>query len=537
MDNQNHALRQTSFTVNSLCEGLTPLRAGLSTRGVPQPCVLVIFGATGDLTHRKLVPALYNLAHEGQLPSSFAIVGFARRPKTNEEFRAELQQSVQEFSRFSQIDPALSGVNPAVWKALAEGIYYHRSEFADDKGYDALGELLEKIDRTHGTAGNRLFYLATAPTDFAQITQQLGARGLVPRSRSHHVSQRIVVEKPFGRSLDTARELNHVLSGVFNERQIFRIDHYLGKETVQNILAMRFANEIFEPLWNQKYIDHVQITVAESIGVEGRGAYYDNSGALRDMVQNHLMQLLSLVAMEPPASLEAEDIRDEKVKVLRSIRPIAPAQALQFTVRGQYDRGSIAGKPAVAYREEPKVAHDTRTETFIALKLFLDNWRWAGVPFYLRHGKRLPKQVAEIAIQFKAAPAVLFAAERSAPIQPNVLVLRIQPDEGIAIRMNAKVPGTALNIQPVKMDFRYGGSFGAQSPDAYERLLHDVLVGDATLFTRSDEVEHSWAIMDAILEGWSRSRGTPPVPYESGTWGPAEADEFIEKDGRQWRRP
>jgi glucose-6-phosphate 1-dehydrogenase len=530
MDKQNHALQQTNLALNSL-------REGLRARRVPPPCALVIFGATGDLTHRKLVPALYNLAHEGELPSSFAIVGFARRPKTNEEFRAELQQGVEQFSRFSPVNPAKGGVNPAVWKSLAQGIYYHRSEFADDKGYDSLGKLLEKIDGTHGTGGNRLFYLATAPTDFAQIIQKLGARGLVHRGGSSHLSQRIVVEKPFGRSLDTARELNHELVDVFDEHQIFRIDHYLGKETVQNILAMRFANEIFEPLWNQKYIDHVQITVAESIGVEGRGAYYDKTGALRDMVQNHMMQLLSLVAMEPPDSLEAEDIRDEKVKVLRTIRPIAPAEARQFTLRGQYDRGSIAGKPVAAYREEPNIAPDSRTETFVALKLFLDNWRWAGVPFYLRQGKRLPKQVAEIAIQFKATPAVLFTADPVAPVQPNVLVLRIQPDEGIAIRMNAKVPGTTLTIHPVKMDFRYGGTFGAQSPDAYERLLHDVLVGDATLFTRSDEVECSWAIMDAILEGWSHDQGTPPVVYESGTWGPAEADEFMERDGRQWRRP
>ena len=378
--------------------------------------MLVILGATGDLTHRKLVPALYNLAHEGQLPSSFAIVGFARRPKTNEEFRAELQQGVQQFSRFSPI-------NPAVWEALAKAVYYHRSEFGDGSGYDALAQSLEQIDRTHGTAGNRLFYLATAPTEFEEITRQLGAHGLVHRGRNRGSSQRIIVEKPFGRSLETAREMNRTLATVFDEPHIFRIDHYLGKETVQNILAMRFANEIFEPLWNQKYIDHVQITVAESIGVEGRGGYYDNSGALRDMVQNHMMQLLALVAMEPPASLEAEDIRDEKVKVLRSIRTIAPDQVRQFTVRGQYDRGSIAGQPVPAYREEPNVAPDSQTETFVALKLFLDNWRWAGVPFYLRHGKRLPKQAAEIAIQFKAPPAVLFAAEQAAPLQPNALVL------------------------------------------------------------------------------------------------------------------
>jgi glucose-6-phosphate 1-dehydrogenase len=497
------------------------LREGLSMRRTPEPCALVIFGATGDLTHRKLVPALYNLAHEGQLPTGFAVVGFARRPKSNEEFRAELRQAVEQHSRFSPI-------NPAVWDSFAQGIVYHQAEFGDSDGYARLDKLLQQLDHERSTGGNRVFYLATAPTDFVTIIQQLG---------QHHqnTNSRIIVEKPFGRSLDTARELNHVLAGAFEEKQVFRIDHYLGKETVQNILALRFANEIFEPLWNAKYVDHVQITVAESLGVEGRGGYYDQSGALRDMVQNHMMQLLSLTAMEPPTGLDAEDIRDEKVKVLRAVRPISPAQVKQFSVRGQYARGSIAGKPADGYREEPKVAPDSRTETFVALKLFIDNWRWAGVPFYLRHGKRLPKQAAEIAIQFKAPPAVLFAAEMTAPMQTNVLVLRIQPDEGIAIRMNAKVPGTTVNIQPVKMDFRYGGSFGARSPDAYERLLHDVIIGDSTLFTRDDEVECSWTIMDAVLNGCQNA--PTPVQYESGTWGPPEADAFIEKDGRQWRRP
>ena len=494
-----------------------PLREGLSTRRTPEPCALVIFGATGDLTHRKLVPALYNLAHEGQLPNGFAIVGFARRPKTDGEFRAELRQAVEQHSRFSPI-------NPAVWDTFAQGIVYHQAEFGDPDGYTRLGKRLEQLDRERGTAGNRLFYLATAPTEFAAIIQQLGAL-------HQNGNARIIVEKPFGRSLETACELNRVLASVFEERQVFRIDHYLGKETVQNILALRFANEIFEPLWNQKYVDHVQITVAESLGVEGRGGYYDQSGALRDMVQNHMMQLLSLTAMEPPTGLGAEDIRDEKVKVLRSLRHISAAD----TVRGQYARGSIAGKLVVGYREEPKVAPDSRTETFVALKLFIDNWRWAGVPFYLRHGKRLPKQAAEIAIQFKAPPAVLFATETAVPLQPNVLVMRIQPDEGIAIRMNAKVPGTTVNIQPVKMDFRYGGSFGARSPDAYERLLHDALVGDATLFIRSDETETSWQLMDAILEGWRDA--PPPFAYEAGTWGPPEADVFIEMDGRTWRRP
>ncbi len=505
--------------MHEIAANSNPLREGIVTRRTPEPCVLVIFGATGDLTHRKLIPALCNLAHEGQLPAGFAIVGFARRPKSNEDFRADLRKAVEQFSRFSPM-------NPAVWDAFSQGIFYHQAEFHDPAGYAKLNELLLKLDQERGTAGRRIFYLATAPTDFPVIIRQLGAHGL-----GRDASSRIVVEKPFGRSLATARELNRVLGAVFDESQVYRIDHYLGKETVQNILALRFANEIFEPLWNAKYVDHVQITVAESLGVEGRGAYYDQSGALRDMVQNHMMQLLSLVAMEPPTALDSDDIHNEKVKVLRAIRPIAPSHS----VRGQYAAGSIAGKQVVGYRAEPNVAPDSRTETFVALKLFIDNWRWAGVPFYLRHGKRLPKQTAEIAIQFKAPPAVLFAAEQCAPLQPNVLVLRIQPDEGIAIRMNAKVPGTTLNIQPVKMDFRYGGTFGATSPDAYERLLHDVILGDSTLFTRDDEVETSWALMDAVLEGWQTA--PPPAQYEAGTWGPAEADEFIAKDGRTWRRP
>jgi glucose-6-phosphate 1-dehydrogenase len=512
---------QTTLATNPLREGVRALQA-------PEPCALVIFGATGDLTHRKLVPALYNLAHEGQLPQSFAVVGFARRPKTHDQFRAELRDAVAQFSRFQPI-------NSAVWDSLAQAIFYHQSEFADTKGYQSLSELLQKLDTERGTAGNRLYYLATAPTEFIGIIERLGANGLAPSGRSYGSPPRIIIEKPFGRSLSTAEELNRVLAKVFDERQIFRIDHYLGKETVQNIVALRFANEIFEPLWNQKYIDHVQITVAESLGVEDRGGYYDKSGALRDMVQNHMMQLLSLVAMEPPTLLEGGAIHDEKVKVLRAIRPIPPDRVHEFTVRGQYAQGSMAGKPVPAYRQERNVAPDSRTETFVALKLFIDNWRWASVPFYLRHGKRLPKGVAEIAIQFKAPPAVLFATESPVPLQPNVLVLRIQPDEGIAIRMNAKVPGNMVNLQPVKMDFRYGGSFGASSPEAYERLLHDAIVGDSTLFTRRDEVERSWQIIDAIIEGWDASPA--PFPYESGTWGPAEANEFIERDGREWRRP
>jgi glucose-6-phosphate 1-dehydrogenase len=514
-----------------------PLREGIVARGAPEPCALVIFGATGDLTRRKLVPALYNLAHEGQLPAAFAVVGFARSARSTDAFRDELRRSVEERSRFSPI-------NPAVWESLAAGIHFHQADYSDPRTYRALDKLLQRLDKQRGSAGNRLFYLATPPAEFPVIARQLGDAGLA-RSDAHRnadaPTRRIIVEKPFGRSLDTARELNAALRQVFDEPQILRIDHYLGKETVQNILVLRFANEIFEPLWNQKYVDHVQITVAESLGVEGRGGYYEHAGALRDMAQNHLMQLLALVAMEPPTALEAEVIRDEKVKVLRAVRPIEAGQAAEFAVRGQYAAGLIGGSPAPGYRDEDGVAADSRTETYVAMKLQIDNWRWAGVPFYLRTGKRLPKQVAEIAIQFKAPPAVLFAAElpgRAGRIQPNVLVLRIQPEEGMSIRTNAKVPGATLNIQPVKMDFQYGGAFGARSPDAYERLLYDALCGDSTLFIRGDEAERCWAIMDALLQGWQRAgHDAAPHPYEAGTWGPAAADEFIGRDGRQWRRP
>ncbi len=501
-----------------------PFRDGQISRRSPEPCALVIFGATGDLTRRKLVPAIYNLAHEGQLPAGFAIVAFARRPKTTEEFRAEMRAAVEQFSRFP--------LNAGVWDALAAGIVYHRSEFAAPEEYAALRETLAQLDRRRNTSGRRLFYLACAPSEFATVIEQLGAAGLVePRG-----PQRIIVEKPFGTDLPSARELNRVVTGVFDESQVFRIDHYLGKETVQNILSLRFANAIFEPLWNQKYVDHVQITVAESLGVETRGAFYERAGALRDMVSNHMMQLLALTAMESPSSLAAEDIRNEKVKLLRAIRPISPASVGDCTVCGQYARGTIGGKLVAGYRDEPNVAPDSATETYVALHLHLDNWRWAGVPFYLRHGKRLPKQTAEIAVQFKPSPPVLFAAASAVPLQPNVLALRIQPDEGIAIRMNAKVPGTTLNIQPVKMDFPYGGSFGDSSPDAYERLLHDAIADDSTLFLRGDEVECTWALTDSIRAGWETNRAEPAF-YEAGSWGPREADEMLERDGRQWRRP
>jgi glucose-6-phosphate 1-dehydrogenase len=515
-----------------------PLREGISARGSPEPCAVVIFGATGDLTRRKLVPALYNLAHEGQLPSSFAVVGFARSPKTDAAFRAELGESVKQRSRFSP-------VNQPVWDSLAGRTFFHQGGYDDPAAYQSLADRLREIDRSQGTAGNRLFYIATPPSEFPVIAQHLGASGLVRRPAPGDTgvpSQRVIVEKPIGHSLASARELNGVLTRVFDERQILRIDHYLGKETVQNILVMRFANEIFEPLWNAKYVDHIQITVAESLGVEGRGGYYEGAGAMRDMLQNHMMQLLALVAMEPPGSLEPESIRDEKVKALRAIRPVAADRACACSLRGQYARGSMMGRVVPGYLEENGVSPQSVTETFVALKLDIDNWRWAGVPFYLRTGKRLPKQTAEIAIQFKAPPAVLFAAQSNrrsgAALQPNVLVLRIQPDEGISIRMNSKVPGTSLNIHPVKMAFDYGGTFGARSPDAYERLLFDAITGDSTLFIRGDETECAWSIVDAVMQGWANDPASAPVhPYEAGTWGPPEADAFIRRDGREWRRP
>ena len=505
-----------------------PLREDVDARQAPEPCALVIYGATGDLTHRKLVPALYNLAHEGQLPQSFAIVGFARRPKTHDQFRAELRDAVAQFSRFQPI-------NPGVWDALAQAIFYHQSDFGDANGYKTLGEFLRKLDAERGTAGNRLFYLATAPTEFIGIIQELGANALAGADQVNGSPPRIIVEKPFGRSLPTAQELNRELSSVFGERQIFRIDHYLGKETVQNILALRFANEIFEPLWNQKYIDHIQITVAESLGVEDRGGYYDKSGALRDMVQNHMMQLLSLVAMEPPIVLEGESIHDEKVKVLRALRPIKPEQVQEFTVRGQYARGSMAGKPVPAYQEEKNVAPGSRTETFVALKLFIDNWRWAGVPFYLRSGKRLARKNSEIAIRFKGIPHRLFG-ELNDTIDNNVLVMKIQPEEGISLRFAAKVPGPKMHIRSVSMDFNYGTGFGVVSAPAYERLIGDAMRGDATLFTRWDAVETAWNIVMPVLERWQNTYDESFPNYAAGSQGPASSDRLLAADGREWRR-
>jgi glucose-6-phosphate 1-dehydrogenase len=486
---------------------------------VIEPCSMVIFGATGDLTRRKLVPALYNLARARLLPSGFAVVAVARRPFTGDAFRDDMRRAVDTFSRSR---PVIADV----WDDFAKGIFYHQGEFSDPGTYAGLRATLEDVDRERGTRGNHIFYLATPPDHYAEIIRHLGEAGLGGSARDPWT--RIIVEKPFGHDLRSACALNRCAQEVFSEEQIYRIDHYLGKETVQNIVVMRFANGIFEPLWNQKYIDHVQITVAEDLGMEGRGAYYDRAGALRDMVQNHMMQLLSLTAMEPPVAFQAEPVRNEKVKVLQSVRPIEDEDVARHVVRAQYTAGFVGGREVRGYVQEKGVAPESGTETYVAIRLFIDNWRWAGVPFYLRTGKRLPKRVTEIAVQFRQAPHLLF---QGADIQPNVLAMRIQPDEGISLKMTSKGPG-AMVLQPVVMDFRYGSSFGAEPPEAYERLLLDCVAGDPTLFTRHDEVELAWQLMTGILDAWQGGAAAPHGSYPAGTWGPPEADEMVDR----WRR-
>jgi glucose-6-phosphate 1-dehydrogenase len=501
-----------------------PLREGLSVRAVPQPCTIVIFGATGDLTHRKLIPALYNLAADGELPPAVTVVGFARREKNHDYFRRELEEATRKFSR--------QNVRDEIWQTFAQSIFYHQSDFCDESSYKSLAAELDKIDKERGTRGNRLFYFAVAPDQFEPILKHLKSAGLNKAREGSWA--RVIVEKPFGTDLASARELNRVVRNSFTEEQTYRIDHFLGKETAQNILVLRFANAIFEPLWNTRYIDHVQITAAEKLGVEGRAGYYEGAGALRDMVQNHLLQLLCLVAMEAPADLSADGIRDEKIKVVCALRRMSEKQVAIDVVRGQYAEGVIDGQPAAGYRAEKNVDPKSLTETFVALRLNIDNWRWWDVPIYMRVGKRLPKSGTEISVHFKKAPLVLFNKEST---DENVLVIRIQPDEGISLRMQAKMPGTSFRIEPVKMDFHYGTSFGKASPEAYERLLLDAMSGDATLFARRDEVEEAWAFIDIIENAWASKTNAPGLSfYPAGSWGPDEADELLARDGRAWRR-
>ena len=502
---------------------VNPLREGLRLQRTPEPSTLVIFGGSGDLTSRKLMPALYNLALQRLLPATFAVVGAARQPFTDEQYRRELHSAVAEHSRTKPI-------NQDVWRTFVERVHF--VAIPDDSGYAALQKKLDQLDGELGTHANRLFYLATPPAAYGPIISAIGAHKL----RGESGWARIVVEKPFGHDRASAQALTDAIHAVFRENEIFRIDHYLGKETVQNILVMRFANGIFEPLWSRQYVDHVQISVAESLGVEERAGYYEQAGAMRDIVQNHLLQLLALVAMEPPAAFDDKAVRDEKVKVLRALRPIAGEDVGVRAVRGQYAAGFIEGARVVGYREEEGIARDSRTETYVALKCFVDNWRWEGTPFYVRTGKRLPKRSTEIAIQFRVAPHQLFPREASEGFEPNALVLRIQPDEGVSLKFGAKVPVQGVvRIRSVNMDFDYGASFIVDQPDAYETLILDALRGDATLFTRRDEVEQQWAFVDPIIEAWAAASAAPSL-YDAGTWGPPEADAMIERDGRQWRK-
>ncbi len=503
---------------------VNPLRAGLRLARVPDPAAMVIFGGTGDLASRKLLPALYDLARQRLLPQAFAVVGVGRAEMSDAAYRQHLHDAVGEHSRSRPIDED-------VWSSFAERLFY--VSVKSDDGYADLKRRLADLDRELGTEGGRLFYLATPPAAYSSIVGSIGRHELTHNGAGW---SRIVVEKPFGRDLESAHALSRALHEVFAEDEIFRIDHYLGKETVQNILVLRFANSIFEPVWNRRYVDHVQITVAESLGVEERTEYYDRAGAMRDVVQNHLLQLLALVAMEPPAAFDANAVRDEKVKALRAIRTMTDADVAKSAVRGQYTAGFIEGDHVPGYHELPEVPPESHAETFVALKLFIDNWRWEGTPFYLRHGKRLPKRATEIAIRFRSVPHQLFSEEQREGLEPNTLVLRIQPEEGISLKFGAKVPVQGVRIRSVAMDFVYGASFLVDAPDAYETLLLDALRGDATLFTRQDEVEEQWRRIDPILAAW-RESPDPPPPYAAGTWGPTEADAFIESDGRHWRQP
>jgi len=505
---------------------VNPFREDLVTRQLPKPCTIVIFGATGDLTHRKLIPALYNIAVDGELPPGTRIIGFARRDKSDNEFREELETMTKQVSR--------QGFDPDIWQKFAKIIHYHKSNFNEAEGYLSLAKKINDLDQS-GAGGNRLFYLASAPEFFDDILEHLREAGL---NKSSHGWSKVIVEKPFGTDLPSARRLNNVVANTFEERDTFRIDHYLGKETAQNIMVLRFANAIFEPLWNNRFIDHVQITCAEDLGMEGgRGGYYDKAGALRDMVQNHLLQLLSLVAMEAPTDLSADGIRDAKVNVLRSLRPLlGPEDVANNVVRAQYTAGSINGKSVAGYRQEDRVNPESMTEAYVALRLHIDNWRWAGVPFYMRMGKRLPKKTTEISIHFRKAPNVLFN-RMHVDDRENVLAIRIQPDEGNSLRMVSKLPGASLRMESVKMDFRYATSFGKPSPEAYERLLLDAMSGDPTLFARRDEVENAWRFIDEIQNAWHQSPTPPPMAnYAAGSWGPAEADAMLAHEGRIWRR-
>jgi glucose-6-phosphate 1-dehydrogenase len=508
---------------------INPLQEFTRTEKVPDPCLMVIFGASGDLTRRKLIPAIFDLARQGLLPSGFTIVGVARTAMDNDSFRSFLLQAMKEFGHLRDSESVL-------WESFAKGLYYHSMDPSGKEGYAQLKAELESIASERGTRGNYLFYLSTPPILYTPIVRNLGSIALNTPAGSHNWV-RIVIEKPFGTDLQSARTLNADVLNVFSEDQVYRIDHYLGKETVQNLLVFRFANGIFEPIWNRNYVDHVQITAAETVGVENRGGYYEGAGAMRDMVQNHMMQLLAHTAIEPPVLFDAKQVRDEKHKVFQAIRPIKPEDVHLCTVRGQYTAGVVGGKQVVGYKEEKGVSGQTRTETYVAIRFQIDNWRWAGVPFYVRSGKRLPKRVTEIAVQFKQTPHRLFTGLSSDHLDRNNIVIRIQPDEGISLKFSSKIPGSAMRMRPVTMDFRYGASFGGHLADAYTRLILDCMLGDATLYARGDSVDVAWQLITPIHEGWASDKKSSVHDYSAGTWGPKAADEMLAIDGRLWRLP
>lgn len=528
----DHVGHQFDLLDDSAPVNVNPLRAGLQMDRMPDPCVMVIFGVTGDLTARKLMPSLYDLAIGHPLPEGFSIVGVSHRDWSDDVFRQEMRDAVERGAR--------TPVTNESWELFSQGLFYVQGDFESESTYTNLKQRLDQIDEERRAHGNRMFYLATAPRFYAPIINHLGESKIGHRQDIYFDREkgwnRVVIEKPFGRDVSTARQLNSEIGSVFSERQIYRIDHYLGKETVQNVLAFRFANTLFEPVWNRQYVDHVQITVAESLGVEERAGFYEDAGALRDMVQSHILQLLSVIAMEPPALFNGNALRDEKVKLLRAVIPPRQDELRQKTVRGQYEEGFMSGRKMPAYRDEKGVQPGSRTETYVAMELGIDNWRWAGVPFYLRTGKRLPRRVTEIAIQFKQVPHLMFQSIGDVDLSPNVITMRIQPDEGIALKFAAKVPGPTTQLRPVRMDFLYGSSFGDSGPDAYERLLLDAMLGDPTLFARRDEVETAWSLMQPILDGW-QDMALPVYPYESGSWGPAKADTILRRSEREWRRP
>jgi glucose-6-phosphate 1-dehydrogenase len=508
-----------------------PLKVSDRARSSAPPNAMVVFGGSGDLAHRKIVPALYNLELNRLLPQHFAMIGVSRSPFTHDEYRADMRKAVEEFSRTRP-------VQPQVWDSFASRMYYVTGSTDDPATYGKVGDLLEQVEHEHGTDGNRLFYMSLIPNLFPGAIEGIGKSGIGGRGYDRAWS-RVVVEKPFGHDLNSARELQALVIKVFPERDVFRIDHYLGKESVQNIIALRFANGIFEPVWNHHYVDHVQITVAESIGIEHRGHFYETAGAIRDIIQNHALQLLALIGMEPPATIEPEEVRNEKVKVLKALRRMRDAVVYRNVVRGQYGHGWVDGQPVPGYREEPDVAPDSMVETYVAAEFLVDNWRWAGTPFFLRTGKRLPKRATEVVVQFRAAPHLPFGGAAQEGLEPNALVLRIQPNEGITLKLGAKVPGPSMQVRSVNMDFSYGTSFADDLPDAYERLLLDVMVGDPTLFPRWDSVEEAWQIIQPILDRWAE-QPPPDFPnYEAGEWGPKEADELISRHSpaRRWRRP